>query len=73
MDDVTQVKQTLTDVLCLDTAGILLYSDNLYRNLYVIPSVATVMTNVFQKNGIIVSRKLAKFVRIFVDMGHIKS
>jgi hypothetical protein len=33
-------------------------------------SVATVMTDVFQKNGIIVSRKLAKIVRIFVDIGH---
>jgi hypothetical protein len=31
-------------------------------------SVATVMTNVFQKNGIMVSRKLAKIVRIFVDI-----
>jgi hypothetical protein len=29
-------------------------------------SVATVMTDVFQKNGIMVSRKLAKIVRIFV-------
>jgi hypothetical protein len=36
-------------------------------------SVATVMTNVFQKNGIMVSRKLAKIVRIFVDIGRIKN
>jgi hypothetical protein len=36
-------------------------------------SVATVMTDVFQKNGIMVSQKLAKIVRIFVDMGHIKN
>jgi hypothetical protein len=35
-------------------------------------SVATVMTNVFQKNGIMVSRKLAKIVRIFVDRMHQK-
>ena len=41
--------------------------------LIVMPSVATVMTDVFQKNGIMVSRKLAKIVRIFVDMGHIKN
>jgi hypothetical protein len=31
------------------------------------------MTDVFQKNGITVSRKLAKIVRIFVDIGHIKN
>ena len=31
------------------------------------------MTNVFQKNGIMVSRKLATIVRIFVEMGHIKN
>jgi hypothetical protein len=31
------------------------------------------MTDVFQKNGIMVSRKLAKIVRIFVDMEHIKN
>jgi hypothetical protein len=31
------------------------------------------MTNVFQKNGIMVSRKLAKIVRIFVDIGCIKN
>ena len=31
-------------------------------------SVATVMTNVFHKNGIMVSGKLAKIVRIFVDI-----
>ena len=31
-------------------------------------SVATVMTNVFRKNGIMVSRKLARILRIFVDM-----
>ena len=36
-------------------------------------SVATVMTNVFHKNGIMVSGKLAKIVRIFVDIGHIKN
>jgi hypothetical protein len=36
-------------------------------------SVATVMTDVFQKNGIMVSRKLAKIMRIFVDMRHIKN
>jgi hypothetical protein len=36
-------------------------------------SVATVMTDVFQKNGIMVSRKLAKIMRIFVDMGCIKN
>ena len=36
-------------------------------------SVATVMTDVFQKNGIMVSRELTKMVRIFVDMGHIKN
>ena len=34
-------------------------------------SVVTVMTNVFQKSGIVVSRRLAKITRIFVDMGHI--
>jgi hypothetical protein len=28
--------------------------------LLIVPSVATVMTDVFQKNGIMVSRKLAK-------------
>ena len=33
--------------------------------VWVKSSVATVMTNVFHKNGIIVSRKLAKIVRIF--------
>jgi hypothetical protein len=36
-------------------------------------SVATVMTDVFQKNRIMVSRKLARIVRIFVDIGHIKN
>ena len=36
-------------------------------------SVAMVMTDVFHKNGIMVSRKLAKIVRIFVDIGHIKN
>ena len=36
-------------------------------------SVATVMTNVFQKNGIIVSRKLATIMRIFADIGHIRN
>ena len=36
-------------------------------------SVATVMTDVFHKNGIMVSGKLAKIVRIFVDIGHIKN
>jgi hypothetical protein len=41
--------------------------------LFVTHSVATVMTDVFQKNGIMVSRKLARIVRIFVDMGHIKT
>ena len=32
-----------------------------------------VMTDVFQKNGIIVLRKLAKIVRIFVDIGRIEN
>ena len=36
-------------------------------------SVATVMTDVFNKNGIMVSGKLAKIMRIFVDIGHIKN
>jgi len=36
-------------------------------------SVATVITDVFQKNGIMVSMKLVKIVRIFVDIGHIKN
>ena len=36
-------------------------------------SVATVMPNVFHKNGIMVSGKLVKIVRIFVDIGHIKN
>ena len=36
-------------------------------------SVATVMTDIFQKNGTIVSRKLAKIMRIFVDIGCIKN
>ena len=36
-------------------------------------SIATVMADVFQKNGIMVSRKLAKIVRIFVDIEHIKT
>jgi hypothetical protein len=35
--------------------------------------VLPVMTDIFQKNGIIVSRKLAKIVRRFVDTGHIKN
>ena len=35
-------------------------------------SVATVMTNVFLKNGIMVFRKLVKIVRIFLNMEHIK-
>ena len=35
-------------------------------------SVTTVITDVFQKNGVMVSRKLAKIMRIFVDIGHIK-
>jgi hypothetical protein len=30
------------------------------------------MTDVFHKNGIMVSRKLAKIVGIFVKIGHIK-
>ena len=34
-------------------------------------SVATVMTDVFHKNRIMVSMQLAKIVRIFVDIGHI--
>jgi hypothetical protein len=38
-----------------------------------VASVATVMINVFQKNELMVSRKLAKIMRIFVDIGHIKS
>ena len=38
-----------------------------------IPSVAMVMTDVFHKNRIMLSGKLAKIVRIFVDIGHIKS
>ena len=41
--------------------------------LHVLRSVTMVMTDVFHKNGIMVSRKLAKVVRIFVDIGHIKS
>ena len=36
-------------------------------------SVATVMTNVFQKNGIMAPRKLAKIMRILMDIGHIKN
>ena len=36
-------------------------------------SVATVMTDVFQKNGIMVPRKLAKIMRILMDIGHIKN
>ena len=36
-------------------------------------SVATVMTDDFQKNGFMESRKLVKIVRIFVDIGHIKN
>ena len=36
-------------------------------------SVATVMTDVLHKNGIMVSGKLGKIVRIFVDIGHIKN
>ena len=35
-------------------------------------SVATVMTDVFHKNGVMVSGKLAQIARIFVDIGHIK-
>jgi hypothetical protein len=38
-----------------------------------VTSVATVMTDVFQKNRIMVSRKLAKIMRIFVDIGRIKN
>ena len=40
---------------------------------FIVHSVATVMTDAFQKNGFMVSRKLAKIVRIFVDIGHIKN
>ena len=36
-------------------------------------SVATVMTDVFQENGFMISRELAEIVREFVDMGHIKN
>ena len=36
-------------------------------------SVATVTTAVFQKNGFMVSGKLAKIVRIFLDIGHIRN
>ena len=36
-------------------------------------SVATVMTDVFHKNGILVSGKLAKIVGKFGDMGHIQN
>jgi hypothetical protein len=36
-------------------------------------SVATVMTDVFQKNRIMVSRKLAKIVRILVEIGPIST
>ena len=36
-------------------------------------SVAMVMTDVLHKNGIMVSGKLAKIVRIFVDIEHIKN
>jgi hypothetical protein len=34
-------------------------------------SVAMVMTDVFHKNVIMVSGKLAKIMRIFVDIGHV--
>ena len=47
-----------------------------YPDLWVrwlVGSVVTVMADVFQKNGIIVLRKSAKIVRIFVDIRHIKS
>jgi hypothetical protein len=37
----------------------------------IVTSVATVMTDVFQKNGIMVSKKLDKIMRIFGDMGKI--
>ena len=50
---------------------------NFYFNSLINPiplcSVAMVMTDVFHKNGIMVSGKLAKIVRIFVDIGHIKN
>ena len=39
----------------------------------VMGSVAMVMTDVFHKNRIMVSGKLDKFVRIFVDIGHIRN
>ena len=39
----------------------------------IVDSVATDMTNVLNKNGIMVSGKLVKIVRVFVDIGHIKN
>ena len=36
------------------------------------PSVATVVTNAFQQNWIMKPRKLAKTVRIFINVEHIK-
>ena len=36
-------------------------------------SVATVMTDAFRKNRIIMMRKLGKTVRIFVEIEHIKN
>src|ERR1700683_5237208 len=43
-------------------------------NLKVLSSVATVKADVFQKqNGIIIAKKLGKVMRIFYEIGHIKS
>jgi len=36
-------------------------------------SVATVITDVFRKNWIVMARKLAKAVRIFVEIEHMKN
>ena len=40
---------------------------------HICTSVATVMTDIFQKIWIMISRKLAKIMRIFVEIGHIKN
>ena len=45
-----------------------------HRNLAIsVNSVAMVMTDVFHKNGIMVSGKLAEIMRIFVDIGDVKN
>ena len=41
---------------------------HLCKHMYIPGSVATVMTDVFQENGIMISRKLAKVMMIFVDI-----